>query len=194
MKTSLPRLLLTLTAVLLILPMHSNINAHEHGQVLFENVRIFNGHSETLSPLSFVLVDGNVIRRISAEPFTIDADNLTRIDGQGRTLMPGLIDVHVHLTFGSLSMEQLMDPELTPQRAAQKAASGATEMLMRGFTSVRDAGGPIFELKHAIDSGQVPGPRVWPSGATISQTAGHGDFRLPSERSRRFFGEPSRAE
>ncbi len=194
MKTTLPRLLLTLTVALLILPMYSNINAHEHGSILFENVRIFNGHSETLSTLSFVLVDGNTIQRISTEPFDVDGDNTTRIDGQGRTLMPGLIDAHVHLTFGSLTMEQLMDPRLTPEQAAQNAAAGATEMLMRGFTAVRDAGGPIFELKHVIDNGQVPGPRVWPSGATISQTAGHGDFRLPSERSRRFFGEPSRAE
>jgi imidazolonepropionase-like amidohydrolase len=65
---------------------------------------------------------------------------------------------------------------------------------LRGFTAVRDMGGPIFPLKQAIDSGQAPGPRVWPSGAIISQTSGHGDFRTPSERSRRFFGKPSRAE
>lgn len=193
MKNLLPWLLLTMAATLMILSPR-NSHAHDHGQILFENVRIFNGHSETLSPPSFVLVDGNTIQRISAEPFDVDGDNITRIDGEGRTLMPGLIDAHVHLTFGSMTMEQLMDPRLTPEQAAQNAAAGATEMLMRGFTAVRDAGGPIFELKHAIDNGRVPGPRVWPSGATISQTAGHGDFRLPSERSRRFFGEPSRAE
>ena len=67
-------------------------------------------------------------------------------------------------------------------------------MLLRGFTAVRDAGGPIFPLKKAIDAGKTPGPRIWPSGAVISQTSGHGDFRTPSERSRRFFGKPSRAE
>ncbi|GMQ23670.1 hypothetical protein Aoki45_03520 [Algoriphagus sp. oki45] len=67
-------------------------------------------------------------------------------------------------------------------------------MLLRGFTSVRDVGGPIFPLKNAIDQGKILGPRVWPSGAVISQTAGHGDFRTPQERSRKFFGQPSRAE
>jgi imidazolonepropionase-like amidohydrolase len=66
--------------------------------------------------------------------------------------------------------------------------------LLRGFTSVRDVGGPIFPLKAAIDAGKISGPRVWPSGAVISQTAGHGDFRTPAEKSRRFFGQPSRAE
>ena len=67
-------------------------------------------------------------------------------------------------------------------------------MLMRGFTSVRDMGGPVWGLKAGIDAGRYTGPRIWPSGATISQTAGHGDMRLPHERSRRFFGEISRAE
>ncbi|GED97073.1 metal-dependent hydrolase family protein [Gordonia crocea] len=67
-------------------------------------------------------------------------------------------------------------------------------MLQRGFTSVRDVGGPIFPLKAAIDRGQARGPRVWPSGAIISQTSGHGDFRAPTEKSRRFTGKQSRAE
>ncbi|WP_198683935.1 metal-dependent hydrolase family protein [Aliidiomarina celeris] len=108
--------------------------------------------------------------------------------------MPGLIDVHVHMTFGALSMAELMSPELTPAKAGQAAARNAQETLLRGFTSVRDAGGPIFELKAAIDAERILGPRIWPSGATVSQTAGHGDFRAPNERSRRFFGEVSRAE
>jgi len=54
-------------------------------------------------------------------------------------------------------------------------------MLMRGFTSIRDLGGPVFGLKRGIDAGLVPGPRIWPSGAFISQTGGHGDFRLPND-------------
>jgi imidazolonepropionase-like amidohydrolase len=52
---------------------------------------------------------------------------------------------------------------------------------MQGFTSIRDVGGPAFSLKRAIDQGIVNGPRIWPSGAIVSQTAGHGDFRLPNE-------------
>ncbi|MFW6341046.1 MAG: amidohydrolase family protein, partial [Wenzhouxiangella sp.] len=142
-------------------------------------------------PLS-VLVQDNRIAAIGSE-LDVPA-NARVIEGQGRTLMPGLIDVHVHLTFSALSMPRLLSPDLTPELAEAAAAEQAEAMLLRGFTSVRDMGGPVFGLKRGIDSGRYRGPRVWPSGATISQTAGHGDFRLPHERSRRFFGEPSRAE
>lgn len=108
--------------------------------------------------------------------------------------MPGLIDVHVHLTFGALSMQDLMSQDLSERLIIEKVGASTEKMLMRGFTSVRDAGGPIFPLKAEIDAGRITGPRIWPSGATISQTSGHGDFRTPEERSRLFFGEPSRAE
>jgi len=118
----------------------------------------------------------------------------TRIAGRGRTLMPGLIDAHTHLTFSTLSIAQMLSPDMTPAMGQQAAAAEAGRMLLRGFTSIRDLGGPIFEVKARIDRGEIPGPRIWPSGAVISQTSGHGDFRLPSERSRRFFGKPSRAE
>jgi imidazolonepropionase-like amidohydrolase len=67
-------------------------------------------------------------------------------------------------------------------------------MLLRGFTSVRDVGGPSFELKRLIDSGKVMGPRVWPSGPMISQTSGHADLRGPNEPSRRFSGKVPLAE
>jgi len=61
------------------------------------------------------------------------------------------------------------------------ATRAANDMLLRGFTSIRDLGGPVFGLKRGIDAGLVPGPRIWPSGAFISQTGGHGDFRLPND-------------
>ena len=164
-------------------------SAHE---ILFQDVRIFDGTSEQLSPPTRLLVRGNHIAAIGDDiAFSPQAQV---IDGRGHTLMPGLIDVHVHLTFGALSMSQLLSPELTPESAEAAAAREAEAMLLRGFTAVRDVGGPVWSLKAGIDAGRYVGPRIWPSGATISQTAGHGDFRLPHERSRRFFGEPSRAE
>ncbi|MCC5933499.1 MAG: amidohydrolase family protein [Balneolales bacterium] len=164
--------------------------------VIFENVRIFDGTSESLSAPSTVIVQENLIHSIVEGGFVSYSDypDALRISGEGMTLMPGLIDVHVHMTFGSLSMIDMMNPELSLESLAPKIAEQSQQMLMRGFTAVRDAGGPIFEIKAAIDSGQMMGPRIWPSGATISQTAGHGDFRQPNERSRRFFGQPSRAE
>ncbi len=161
-------------------------------ETLFRDVRVFDAKSGALSPPTRVLVRGNLIAALG-DDVTAGADARV-IDGRGHTLMPGLIDVHVHLTFGALSMSELLSPELTPEGAEAAAAREAEAMLLRGFTSVRDVGGPVWGLKAGIDAGRYVGPRVWPSGATISQTAGHGDFRLPHERSRRFFGEPSRAE
>ncbi len=174
-------------ALLPALPAHA-----EAGDTLFRNVRVFNGISPTLSQPTNVLVRGNRIAAIG--PAAKATSGAKVVEGAGRTLMPGLIDVHVHLTFSALSMPQLMSPDLTPAKAEAAAAEEAKAMLLRGFTSVRDVGGPIFSLKAGIDKGRYQGPRVWPSGATISQTSGHGDFRTPDERSRRFFGKPSRAE
>lgn len=159
---------------------------------LFRDVRVLDVRQGVLGDPTDVLIRGNTISAIgTGQPAT---DQTEVIDGRGRTLMPGLIDNHVHLVFGSASMADLNDPEKTPEFYARAALASAGEMLMRGFTSVRDMGGPIFPLKAAIDAGQAKGPRVWPSGAMISQTSGHGDFRTPEERSRRFTGKQSRAE
>ena len=162
-------------------------------RILLENVRIFNGRSASVSGISHVLLEGNLIQRISSSPIPVPEGTL-RINGNGATLIPGLIDVHVHLVFGSLTMQEMMSADLSEEQMMQKLKMSSEEMLLRGFTSVRDVGGPIFPLKTAIDAGKISGPRVWPSGAVISQTAGHGDFRTPAEKSRRFFGQPSRAE
>jgi len=161
-------------------------------EIAFVNVRVFDGRSDGLSPPTSVLVrDGRIAEIGSVLRPAADAQI---VDGRDQVLMPGLIDVHVHLAFSALTMPQLLSPELTPAVAEAAAAREAEAMLLRGFTSVRDMGGPIFGLKAGIDAGRYAGPRVWPSGATVSQTAGHGDFRLPHEQSRRFFGQPSRAE
>jgi imidazolonepropionase-like amidohydrolase len=164
----------------------------DESSIVFREVRVFDGTATALTEPLSVLVRGNRIASIGSD-LEIPPDARV-IEGHGRTLMPGLIDVHVHLTFSALSMPRLLSPDLTPELAEAAAADQAEAMLLRGFTSVRDMGGPIWSLKQGIDSGRYRGPRVWPSGATVSQTAGHGDFRLPHERSRRFFGEPSRAE
>lgn len=159
---------------------------------LIRNVRVFDGRSDKLSGNTDVLVRGNEIAAI--RPGQQAPAGTTIIEGRGRTLMPGLIDVHVHLTFSSMPLMRLVRPDLTPAIAEQEAAKAAEAMLLRGFTAVRDAGGPVFGLKTGIDRGRYRGPRIWPSGATISQTSGHGDFRTPDEPSRRFTGQSSRAE
>ena len=181
---------IALLALLTLL--QTTATASEPAEVLFRNVHVFDGRASALTPATDVLVRGNLITAVG--PSLEAAEHARVIEGEGRTLMPGLIDTHVHMTFSALTMLQLLAPDLTPSLADSIAAKGAEEMLLRGFTSVRDMGGPVWGLKAGIDNGRYTGPRIWPSGATISQTAGHGDMRLPHERSRRFFGEVSRAE
>lgn len=172
--------------LLLVLPI-----AEAAQPILFQNVRVFDGVNSTLSAPTRVLVRGNLIKTVGPE---ITAADARVVDGRGGTLMPGLIDVHVHMTFGSMPITTLMSPTLTPAVAESTAAIEAKAMLLRGFTSVRDVGGPVWGLKAGIDSGKYSGPRIWPSGPAISQTSGHGDMRLPSEPSRRFSGQMSHAE
>lgn len=163
--------------------------------VLFENVRVFDGTSARLSAASNVLVVGNAIKAISATPIPAPAGvALTKIAGGGRTLMPGLIDNHAHLFMAGNSQAALMAEPLDPVALEATTDVEAKAMLMRGFTSARDLGGPVFAVKRRIDSGKTAGPRLYPSGAMVSQTSGHGDTRLPNERSRLFFGKPSRGE
>ena len=147
------------------------------GETLFRNVRLFDGRSDRLSAPTNVLVRGNRIAAIG-EAATAGA-GATVIEGGGRTLMPGLIDAHAHIMMAGLSEVALLATEIGFVNLA--AARSAETMLMRGFTSLRDLGGPSFGLKRAIDAGLARGPRIWPAGAMISQTSGHGDFRLPGE-------------
>jgi len=145
---------------------------------LFQNVRVFDGKSSNLSPPSSVLVRGNKIERISTSPITPEA-NTRVIDGGGRVLMPGLIDDHWHTMFVRPTPPMLMTSD--PGYIYLLAGVEAEATLLRGFTTVRDLGGPSFSLKRAIDEGLLPGPRIYPSGAMITITGGHGDFRTSND-------------
>ena len=161
--------------------------------VIIEDVRIFDGRSDRLSAPSNVLVVGNVIRTISSTPIAdVAGMKVQRIRGGGRTLMPGLIDNHWHTMLARPSPTEAIEGDLGYTNLLAGAEAQAT--LMRGFTAVRDLGGPSFGLKRAIDEGLVVGPRVYPSGAIITITGGHGDFRSPSELPRQLGGRLSRME
>jgi len=169
--------------------------APQPASVIFENVRIFNGTSDQLSAPSNVLIMGNVITAISTKPIAAPTEtSVTTIQGNGRTLMPGLIDNHVHIFMSANSQAEMLNPKASFESLEKKAIEEAKLMLLRGFTAVRDVGGPVFGVKRSIDSGKTLGPRIYPSGAMISQTSGHGDFRMPSDRSRRFGGQITRGE
>ncbi|BDU16452.1 metal-dependent hydrolase family protein [Lysobacter auxotrophicus] len=160
--------------------------------VLFRNVRIFNGVDPTLQAATDVLVRGNRIASIGPSDVSAAQPGMTIIDGGGRTLMPGLIDVHWHTLAVRPSIPVAMQAGTGYLNLL--AGAEASDTLQRGFTTVRDLGGASFGLKRAIDEGWQAGPRIYPSGAIISVTGGHGDFRSPEELPRTLGSADSRME
>jgi imidazolonepropionase-like amidohydrolase len=157
---------------------------------LIKNVTIFDGKNEKLMNGYDVLIEKNLIAKIGNG---LDAsDGTTVIDGSGRTLMPGLLDAHVHMMINDHPHISIYEKPW-PFVGAQSVA-GAKAMLLRGFTTVRDVGGPAGGLQEAIDMGLVEGPRILPSGAFISQTSGHGDLETSSFKLSPYFtGIPDKA-
>jgi imidazolonepropionase-like amidohydrolase len=178
-----------LASIVMSLAVWPPARAQQSPAVLFQNVRIFDGKNGALSPPSNVLVRNNKIEKISAAAITADAQV---ISGGGRVLMPGLIDAHWHAMLVRPTPVSALNGDVGYNNLL--AAAEATSTLMRGFTTIRDLGGPTFGLKQAIDEGLVPGPRIYPSGAVITITSGHGDFRQLSDLPRTIGGMLSRME
>jgi imidazolonepropionase-like amidohydrolase len=191
MKTRV-KLTLIVLALFWALPLSAQNPASE-SVTLFQNVRIFDGKSGTLSAPSHLLVRGNKIEKISTTSLAVDrrADTVI-IDGGGRTLMPGLIDMHCHIMLVRPNPVSAITNDVGYNNLL--AGAEATDTLMRGFTTIRDVGGPVFGLKQAIDEGVVTGPRIFPSGAMIATTSGHGDFRHLFELPRIIGGPLTRTE
>lgn len=158
-------------------------------RTLIVNVNIFNGKENKILKGN-ILIEGKLIKQITTS--TIDADSNTLvIDGKGKYIIPGLIDNHAHLLYESLPQNQLL---LVDYAFLNILGTKTAEMeLLNGFTTLRDVGGGGLSLVKAIDMGIVNGPRVFPSGAFISQTGGHGDTGLPNDVPRRL-GDMSYAE
>jgi imidazolonepropionase-like amidohydrolase len=160
------------------LPVFADNHAPPAPQTLFTNVNIFNGTDDRLYENHNVLVEKNQIKAISASEIKTNS-NATVIDGQGRTLMPGLIDSHAHFNMNAANLNDMAG--MRWDEIGARAAAQAREWLADGFTTVRGMGGSGNGLKRTIDAGLLDGPRFYPSGAYISQTSGHGDFVLGSE-------------
>ncbi|MDG9967272.1 amidohydrolase family protein [Achromobacter mucicolens] len=148
--------------------------------VLFKNANLLDPLQSELLEGHHVLVEDGVIKEVSDKPITASSAHV--IDAAGRTLMPGLIDLHVHVlaTQLNLSTQGVLPDALVMMRAVPIMAA----MLRRGFTTVRDAGGAGWGLKCAVNEGTVKGPRLFISGRAISQTGGHGDPRPRSDHLR----------
>lgn len=146
---------------------------------LIKNVNVWDGTSNQLNKNVNVLIQDNLITAVGKN--ISEPQGATIIDGGGNTLIPGLSDAHVHLSATLGSKEARNDAHW--MYTAIRTTITAENFLMMGFTTVRDLGGPVFGVKRAVDEGLVPGPRIYPSGAYISQTSGHGDFRSANEPS-----------
>jgi imidazolonepropionase-like amidohydrolase len=139
---------------------------------LITNVNVWDGTGDSAVSAD-VLIEGDKIRAVGPN---LKADGAQRIDGGGRTLIPGLIDSHQHIMLpngGPTEYKVDIDPYLN----AYQSAAAAEKMLLRGFTTMRDLMGPSVSLGKAIDQGLVVGPRIYSSQAAIGCTSGHSDFR-----------------
>ena len=141
--------------------------------IMFANCAVLDGTRKERREDHHVLVEGDRIREVSDAP--IKSGTARTIDLKGRTLMPGLIDAHVHVLAVDLPLDRLSDRPVT--LLTLQAAKVLEGMLQRGFTTIRDAGGADGGLAEAVEEGLVHGPRIFPSGMALSQTGGHGDVR-----------------
>jgi imidazolonepropionase-like amidohydrolase len=146
--------------------------------IVFANGAVLDGTSKVRREDHHVLVEGDRIKEVSDRP--IKSAAAETIDLAGRTLMPGLIDAHVHVIAVDAALARLAEQPIT--LVSLQAGRVLEGMLARGFTSVRDAGGGDGGLAEAVAQGLVRGPRLFPSGQALSQTGGHGDLR-PRTRS-----------
>ena len=140
---------------------------------IFANACVLDGTADDAVPDCHVLIEGGMIREVSDRP--ISASGARVLDLAGKTLMPGLIDCHVHVIATTTNLS--LNAELPNTLVALRSAKIMREMLMRGFTTVRDLGGADYGLIIAIDEGVVEGPRLVICGKALSQTGGHTDYR-----------------
>ena len=143
---------------------------------LFKNAALLDPLRSDLLEGHHVLVEDRLIKEVSDRPIDASADRV--IDLRGKTLMPGLIDLHVHAVAVELDLSQ--QARMANVLVTLRSTMLLRGMLKRGFTTVRDAGGAGYALKQAIDTGLTDGPRLFVSGRALSQTGGHGDGRARS--------------
>jgi imidazolonepropionase-like amidohydrolase len=141
-------------------------------QILFRNCALLDTAVGELRPGHHVLVEADRIQEVSDRP--IQAASAQVVDVGGRTLMPGLIDAHVHATITTMDLAALERQPIS--LIVHEARLILERMLKRGFTTVRDAGGADYGLAQAVERGLIQGPRIFYSGRVLSQTGGHGDF------------------
>jgi imidazolonepropionase-like amidohydrolase len=147
-------------------------------QTLFRNLNLLDPRWDAARGGYEVLVEGDTIREVSSKPIKSKAERI--IDCGKRTLMPGLIDCHVHVFLTEVNIRNLESVPLTLLTA--KASELMRGMIDRGFTTVRDTGGADWGIKTAVESGLIAGPRLFISGRAIGPTGGHSDSRRRTDQ------------
>jgi imidazolonepropionase-like amidohydrolase len=145
--------------------------------IVLDNARFIDVAKREVRDGTSIAIEGDTIREVGSKP--IKLDGAQRIDLKGKSVLPGLIDAHCHVTIVDANMRNMSGLPLTLTTA--RAARIMSEVLNRGFTTVRDTGGAEWGLKQAQADGLFPGPRLMVSGRPLTQTGGHGDQRLRTE-------------
>ncbi len=145
--------------------------------VLIRNARILDTRNLDLNSTHAVLIRDGIIEKISDA--NLECNGAVEIDAKGMTLMPGLIDCHVHVMASSFNLGAVA--RMPNALALLRSLPIMKGMLDRGFTAVRDAGGADWALAEAVKTGQIVGPRLFCAGKALSQTGGHGDFRARND-------------
>jgi imidazolonepropionase-like amidohydrolase len=144
--------------------------------VLLTNATVLDPENGELHPDLDIRLTGDLIADVSSGLDTLPGEE--SLDIRGSTVMPGLIDAHVHVV--DYSPDRYAPYGASPYYVGARAQHVLRGMLDRGFTTVRDAGGADAGLARAIEEGYIDGPRLFPSGRPISQTGGHADLRITS--------------
>src|SRR5690606_31249224 len=137
------------------------------GAMILHNLKLLDCSTGEYREGAEVYIEGDTVREVSDTPLKSDA---RRIDLGGRTLMPGLIDAHVHVVAHTMNLGTL--PEFSAYWVSAKASETMKGMLMRGFTTARDAGGADFGLRDAVEQDLIIGPRLFISGKILTPTGG----------------------
>jgi imidazolonepropionase-like amidohydrolase len=144
---------------------------------LFSGGRFLDPRLDDLQDGISVLIEDGMVKEVADRPVT--SSSAIRVDLRGRTLMPGLIDAHIHVVLTEVNLRLLADVPLT--LLAAKGSVAMRAMLHRGFTTLRDTGGADYGMKAAVEQGLFEGPRLFIAGAPLSQTGGHADHRLRTQ-------------
>jgi len=156
-----------------------NVNAQEEPtRTLFTNVNVFDGFADELAMNTDVLIEGNHIVEVGEN---IVAEGAAIIDGGGRTLMPGLIDMHTHITFETTAGTNGFNEYDFGGAGAMAAQALRDNLLMKGITTARDIAGNSRGIARLIQQDQLVGPRLYTSGGVLSPTGGHGDWGAPTD-------------